>query len=263
MADEATPAPEANPAAVPIDAGAPQRVQFQGEETGAEAPVVAAEPVLPEGFDSWEAYGKAQAGKAATEEAPKEEAATERPAEVQQAIDALPEASREKATPFFEEFAKDGDLSAESRKAAAELFGVSEEMVGLYVKGAQADAAAAQEVVLSPLYEAAGGKETYDKFAEWAAGGGYSPEQIAAFDVALDGKDGPAAVAKAVDEWKADGHGPAPRDVTRTTGHSEPQSQVQGYRSQAEMTAAMSDPKYRTDPAYRADVETKVAHSTF
>lgn len=33
------------------------------------------------------------------------------------------------------------------------------------------------------------------------------------------------------------------------------------YRSQAEMVAAMSDPKYDKDPAYRRDVMEKVARS--
>ena len=33
------------------------------------------------------------------------------------------------------------------------------------------------------------------------------------------------------------------------------------YRSQAELVAAMSDPRYDTDPAYRADVVEKLESS--
>jgi hypothetical protein len=37
-----------------------------------------------------------------------------------------------------------------------------------------------------------------------------------------------------------------------------PTSQVQGFRSQAELVRAMSDPRYDSDPAYRADVAAKL-----
>jgi hypothetical protein len=36
---------------------------------------------------------------------------------------------------------------------------------------------------------------------------------------------------------------------------------VVGYRSTAELTTAMSDPRYAKDPAYRKDVEAKLAAS--
>ena len=42
--------------------------------------------------------------------------------------------------------------------------------------------------------------------------------------------------------------------TTSTTG---------GYGSRAQMIAAMQDSKYQSDPAYRAEVEAKVARSSF
>ena len=36
---------------------------------------------------------------------------------------------------------------------------------------------------------------------------------------------------------------------------------VQGYRSNAELARDISDPRYSTDPAFRADVEARLAKS--
>jgi hypothetical protein len=40
-----------------------------------------------------------------------------------------------------------------------------------------------------------------------------------------------------------------------------PAAQQQGFRSQAELVRAMSDPRYDNDPAYRADVAAKLEAS--
>ena len=49
-------------------------------------------------------------------------------------------------------------------------------------------------------------------------------------------------------------------DGKMLTGNA-PSDRGDTYRSQAEMVAAMSDPKYDRDPAYRRDVMEKVARS--
>ena len=36
---------------------------------------------------------------------------------------------------------------------------------------------------------------------------------------------------------------------------------IKGFRSQAELAQAISDPRYRNDPAYRMDVEDRLAAS--
>ena len=40
-----------------------------------------------------------------------------------------------------------------------------------------------------------------------------------------------------------------------------PQAQPNGFRSQAELVAAMNDKRYDTDPAYRQDVIAKLEQS--
>jgi len=42
---------------------------------------------------------------------------------------------------------------------------------------------------------------------------------------------------------------------------SAPRNTGDGFRSQAELVAAMSDPRYDKDPAYRADVADKLERS--
>ena len=44
------------------------------------------------------------------------------------------------------------------------------------------------------------------------------------------------------------------------TGKKAP-SKAKAFRSQAELARAISDPRYPTDPAYRMDVEEKLARS--
>lgn len=278
MADAPTPTPnasvEAAPTTVTTDSGV-TRVQLGGDPNAAMAANQAAtstqDPAeatpagdrpegLPEGFDSWEAFGKAQLE---AQTAPAEETTEAAPTGVQEAINQLPEATREKATPFFQEFAEKGDLSPESVKAAAEAFGFTEDMIQDYVAGAKARQAGAVDSMMQPFYEASGDKATFDAFSQWAQSGGMTAEQVTALEADMNGKEGVSKVKAAVDAWKAAGHGPAARDLSRTTAHQDHAAAPEGFRSQAEMERAMNDPRYRSDPAYRADVEQKVANSTY
>ncbi len=274
MADTPTPsqaAPEAAPTTTTEDSGV-TRVQLGGDPNAAMAanqaatstqePTEAARPEgLPEGHESWEAYAKSlETAKAEPAAETTQEAA---PTGVQEAINQLPEATREKATPFFTEFAEKGDLSPESIKAAAEAFGFTEDMIQDYVAGAKARQAQAGDAVMQPFYEASGDKATFDAFSQWAQSGGMSQEEVTALEADMNGKEGVTKVKAAVQAWKEAGHAPAARDLTRTTAQQDTQAAPDGFRSQAEMERAMNDPRYRTDEAYRKDVELKVANAKY
>lgn len=269
MADEQT--PEAGTPVVDPNAGpGVDRVTFPGPgETGAEKP--AAEPVKedtsadedspPEGFDTWEAYGKAVAkGEVKPQTENPEDQAPATDAQVEEALKELPEESRDKAKPFFEEFATTGTLTAESKKAAAEAFGVSEAMVDQYMAGYQAQEAQGAAQLLS----AAGvSQEDYSQYAEWAEAN-LTPDQKVAFNAGLE-KDPSKTLTDAISAWKESGSAPGPRDITRSeaAGKSAQEKAVTGYASVAEMQRDMGDPKYRQDPAFRKMVEGKVAASSF
>lgn len=260
---------------VTIPANPEGQAQIEGDKLNGIQPAPARPEGLPEGFDSWEDYGQAvSSGKinpdgTPREEAPKEPAAEapqpealteEQQGEVDAALESMPEDGREKARPFFEEFARTGDIAEDSRKAAAEAFGVSVEMVDAYVAGAKSQQATALDEALT---EAGTTGAEYEAFREWAATG-YTPEQMAQFNSALVG-DSTKAIKDAIAAWKEGGNAPAPRDITRgerPTAGGNAQA-AQPYESIAQMQQDMSNPLYASDPAFRAKVEGRVAASPF
>lgn len=239
-----------------------EQAKIEGDKTNQLAPEAARPEGLPEGFDSWEAFGKAQLeaqqNKAPEENKP-EELTAEQKAQAEEALQGFPEESRAKAQPFIEEAARTGTLSDESVKAAAKEFGVSEAVVRQYLGNAQDQA---QMDVVTPIMEQIGGQEVWQGFSEWAEAN-YTAEQKAEFNKGLEA-DPTKTVSEAVKAWKEAGNGPAPRDITRgERNQTSTAAQVQGYASTAEMQRDMSNPLYAKDPAFRAKVEAKVAASEF
>lgn len=274
---EGTPA---TPEAKATQVGGVERVEFQGDVEGQSkiegdknsqkdgAPAL--ESDIPGGYESWEAYGKAvQAGEinpdgSKVEEAPAEdgegagaELTEEQRTLVDDQLKELPEEAREKAKPFFEEFARAGTLSDASKEAAAKAFGVTPEMVDLYIKGAQAGA---QESMASVLEQAGVSEEEALGFQAWA-NENWTDEQRIAFNA----KPQAEAYKEAVAEWKAAGNGPAPRDITKGERPEKAGNNTgpEPYANRAQMVADMNDPRYAKDSAFRASVEARVGVSTF
>ena len=136
---------------------------------------------LPEGFDSWEdAYKDAvEKAKAPAKEEGPEALSAEQQAELDAALNDMPEESRDKAKPFFEEYARTGDLSDQSVKDAAKAFGVSEAVVRQYVGNSQAaDVVGATQI----LGEAKVEQTDWDAFSAWANDGGYTADQLETFN---------------------------------------------------------------------------------
>lgn len=156
--------------------------------------------------------------------------------------------------PFFDEFAKDGKLSDDSYKAL-EAKGISREMVDQFAAGAQAKVAAEEAEILEPV----GGKEGYAKVVEWA-GKNLKPAEIDAFNKVINGGDVEAmklAVTGLNAKFTA-AEGQAPNLIRGnvTNGSVEP------FTSMAQVTEAMRNPKYATDPAYRDEVVARMKVST-
>lgn len=156
---------------------------------------------------------------------------------------------------FEQEFAEKGELSAESY-AKLEKLGFGKDIVDSYIEGQKARVAAWE----AKAHSAVGGKEKFEQMTAWASTG-LSPAEIDAFnDAMVSGNEAQMMLAIQGVQAKfsaANGTQPA------LLGGSKGTDQVAGFRSQAEMTAAMSDPRYKKDPAYRADVEKRVGASTF
>lgn len=170
------------------------------------------------------------------------------------------------------EFERTGDVSDETLAATAKAFNVDVATAKAFVEGQKAQrtlAATSGEAsvvqLTSDLHKAAGGEAEFTKFLAWGAENLTQAEQDS-YDKALASDPETAKVLfNAFNErFKAAGNGPSPRDLTmEAQGSSTAPASVQGYASQAEQSAAMNDPRYETDEAYRKTVYAKVGASKF
>jgi hypothetical protein len=123
-------------------------------------------------------------------------------------------------------------------------------------EGGAVEAITAEDV--SNLQGLVGGEQQYGQMMAWAQES-LSEQEINMYDAVMERGD-PLACYFAVNALafrfqEAQGY-----DGQMLTGKA-PSSQVQGFRSQAELVRAMSDPRYDADPAYRADVAAKLEMS--
>lgn len=151
------------------------------------------------------------------------------------------------------EFAEKGELSPETY-AALEGQGLDKGMVDQYISGQQALIERVQNAAFGAFEN---GKDDYNAAADWAAAN-LTEDEVKALDVQITSTN-PAIVAqgaKALSEkWVAN------RDVDPTvTIHGDGGANVTGayFKSSAEMQAAMSDPKYGKDQAFRDEVMGKI-----
>lgn len=111
---------------------------------------------------------------------------------------------------------------------------------------------------IEALQDMVGGEEQYGQMISWASEN-MSDAEIDMYDEVMDSGD-PAACFFAVQALMARFNDATGVDGELLTGKS-PTSVAQGFRSQAELVQAMSDPRYDADPAYRADVINKLENS--
>ena len=184
-----------------------------------------------------------------------EEGADEEVSENAPAISLINEASDEY-------YANDGTLSEETISRFSEMS--SQDLVNAYVEMYQngqvnqASNVEMSEAQVNSVMNAAGGEANYNEIVEWAASN-LSDRQIDAFDSVVDSGN-PAAIGIAFQGLQS-AYQEANGYEGRMLQGKAPSSSGAVYRSQAELVAAMGDPRYDTDPAYRADVVEKLNNS--
>lgn len=153
---------------------------------------------------------------------------------------------------FTEEYSKTGTLSAESFEAL-EKMGYPRHVVDQYIAGTKA----LVEQQANALYSKVGGQEAYNAMIQWASEN-LSPDEIDAYNASVsagDAKQAEFAVKSLEARYRVENAG-EPRFISGTKAAA-----PGGYESAAQIVAAMSDPRYKTDEAYRDEVVRKIAHS--
>ena len=185
-----------------------------------------------------------------------EEGADEEVSENAPAISLINEASDEY-------YANDGTLSEETISKFSEMS--SQDLVEAYMEmyengqvGQASQGVEMSEAQVNSVMNAAGGEANYNEVVEWAAGN-LPDRQIDAFDSVVDSGN-PAAIGIAFQGLQS-AYQEANGYEGRMLQGKAPSSSGDVYRSQAELVAAMGDPRYDNDPAYRADVIQKLEQS--
>ena len=122
----------------------------------------------------------------------------------------------------------------------------------------QQSAFQATESDIEQIQQAVGGSDEYQSMIQWA-GQNLSEQEVAMYDAVMDRGD-PLAMFFAAQALNARYQDAVGYDGEMLTG-SAPRNANDAFRSQAELVAAMSDPRYDRDPAYRADVADKLERS--
>jgi len=199
------------------------------------------------------------------EEAPKDEPAPETP---EKSEDPKPEdttaedvvdAAGLDIDKLRETYDQTGEIPAEDKEKILEQLkplGVGEEALDLYLQAQKAQADKATQ----DIYDLVGGQEEYQARIEWAREN-LSPDEIQAFDAVANSGD-TAQIKLAVRGLEAQyvaAVGSAP--PTHLSGRRAVSSSAKAFESQEEATAAVRNPEYQNNPAYRREVEQRLAAS--
>jgi hypothetical protein len=161
-----------------------------------------------------------------------------------------------------EYYANDGTLSEETIGRFSEMS--SQDLVNAYLEIQANNPQAPQQSVelseaqVNSVQNSAGGEANYNRVVEWAASN-LPDKQIDAFDSVVDSGN-PAAINIAFQGLQSQ-YNEANGYEGRMLQGKPASSTGDVYRSQAELVAAMGDPRYDTDPAYRQDVISKLEQS--
>ncbi len=110
---------------------------------------------------------------------------------------------------------------------------------------------------MNTVYNSVGGEAEYGKLTAWAADN-MNDTALDAFNSIID-QGNPTAIQIAVAGMKAEYDNAEGYEGRMLTGKAA--RTTDGFRSQAEVVQAMSDPRYDKDPAYRQDLYDKLERS--
>ena len=203
---------------------------------------------LPEKFSNAEELAKAYSALERKQSQPEEPAQQE----AQQVAEDSQVNSLEK---YYSEYAENGVISDKSYEELGQM-GLGRDLVDGYIEGQKAIV----DNDVQQVHDVVGGQENYQKIIDFAQNN-LSDAEVNAFNETLD--------YGSIEQVKFAVQAIASR--ANVSASSEPQEMLQGdtetasvdaFQSVAQVVEAMNDKRYSSDPAYRKEVETKIAKSS-
>ena len=150
-------------------------------------------------------------------------------------------------------YAETGAIT-ETDYASLEEAGLPKSVVDAWIAGQEAVA----EQNVNSIMDTVGGRDSYNDMTSWAADN-LSEMEIASFNKAIDSGDRDIQIM-AIEGIQNKYHAVEGRQPNLMQGQAAPQTGG-GFASVAELTAAMSDPRYGKDTAYRQEVAARLQKS--
>jgi hypothetical protein len=158
------------------------------------------------------------------------------------------------------EFAETGEISTEMMEQFSAMS--SQELVDAYIQMQGqlpvAESSDLSESDVNIIKNSVGGEESYQNLMGWAADN-MDPADVEAFDALVESGNA-RSIRLAAAGLRAQYEAQNGFEGEMLTGRA-PVQQADVFRSQSEVVAAMSDPRYDRDPAYRQDVFDKLDRS--
>lgn len=154
---------------------------------------------------------------------------------------------------FSGEFESNGELSEDSYDALAQA-GIPPEVVDQYISGLQAET----QMLQQQAFSLAGGEQEYSEMTQWAADN-LSESEVDAYNRAVNSGDW-TTVQMAIKGLSAQYRSEVGVEPSLVRGST---AGLAGdvFNSVAELTAAMRDPRYGTDSAYRQQISARLSRS--
>jgi len=155
---------------------------------------------------------------------------------------------------YAREYGEEGALSETSYKELADK-GMTQDVVNTWITGQQAIA----DKTINQAHDAVGGTEEYNALVKWASTS-LNDKEIDSFNRAVENPNADDVVfaIKSLHARRTMEEGQSPTLLQGDTGGTG----VASFKSVAQLTKAMNDPRYSSDPAYRDEVTAKLSQSS-
>ena len=154
---------------------------------------------------------------------------------------------------FYNEFQEKGELTSDSYEELSKM-GLDKSLVDGYISGQKAIA----DNEVKQVHDTVGGEENYTKVIEFAQT--LDKAEQDAFNQTLD--TGSIEQVKMAVQAIASRAGVSGQPQAKMIDGDTVGTSSDGFESVAQVTQAMNDPRYATDPAFRKQVEIKIARSS-